>query len=244
MYSKKLLKKLALITVLSIAVIIMAFKNKPAGKDGWKDLFDGKTMNGWKVLNQDFAKPEIKPDFYIENNMIICNSTTKNKGGGYLITEKSYSNFILELDVKIDTTLNSGVQCRSRVWEKDTATYFNGSSRKNKWPKGYVWGYQIEIDPTFRAWSGGLYEPGNRGWLVTLKSNKKAQKAFKPLDWNHFKILMDGNKIQTWVNNIPIVDTTDNMSSSGFIGLQFHGAYTEIQNNKKSMFKNIRIKEL
>lgn len=55
---------------------------------------------------------------------------------------------------------------------------------------------------------------------------------------------MDSNKIQTWVNSVPIVDTTDDMSSSGFIGIQFHGANKEWQKNKKFMWKNIRIKEL
>jgi len=64
------------------------------------------------------------------------------------------------------------------------------------------------------------------------------------MNWNHFKIIMDSNKIQTWVNSVPIVDTTDDMSSSGFIGIQFHGANKEWQKNKKFMWKNIRIKEL
>jgi Domain of Unknown Function (DUF1080) len=107
-----------------------------------------------------------------------------------------------------------------------------------------VWGYQIEVDPSNRAWSGGLYEPGNRGWIVTLAGNEAGRKAFKPNDWNHFKIAMNGNKIQTWVNGVPTVDTTDDMSASGFIGLQFHGAYREWQKDKKSMWKNIKIKEL
>ena len=62
--------------------------------------------------------------------------------------------------------------------------------------------------------------------------------------WNHFKILMNGNKIQTWVNGVLTVDTTDDMSNSGFIGLQFHGAFKKWQENKKSMWKNIKIKEL
>jgi len=79
---------------------------------------------------------------------------------------------------------------------------------------------------------------------VTLKNKPEAQKAFRPSDWNHFKIIMDGNRIQTWVNNIPVVDTTDNMSSSGFIGIQFHGAGREWQKDTKSYWKNIRIKEL
>ena len=245
MYSFKLFKKSALLTAVSIVVITTACQNKSAKKDGWKDLFDGKTLNGWKVLNQDWENPDSKPDFYVENNMIVCNTTLNNTGGGYLVTENIYDNFILEFDVKIDTSLNSGLQCRSRMWEKDTiTTSFSGIVRQSKWRAGYVWGYQIEVDPSSRAWSGGLYEPGNRGWLVTLDGNETARKAFKPMDWNHFKIVMNGNKIQTWVNDIPIVDTTDDMSASGFIGIQFHGAGREWQKDKKSMWKNIKIKEI
>ena len=248
MCSFKVLKRSVLFTALSVILLTMGCKNKSANQDGWQDLFDGKTLNGWKVLNQDWTNPDSKPDFYIENNMIVCN-TTMNNEGGYLVTEKSYANFILEFDVKIDTSLNSGLQCRSRMWEKDTTTIYvagdaNGTKHETKWRPGYVWGYQIEVDPSSRAWSGGLYEPGNRGWIVTLAGNETARKAFRPLDWNHFKILMNGNKIQTWVNGIPTVDTTDDMSASGFIGIQFHGAYFEWQKNKKSMWKNIKIKVL
>jgi len=248
MNSTNLSKKSVLIAILSVAVITMACKNKSAKQDGWKDLFDGKTLNGWRVINQDWTNPDSKPDFYVENGMIVCNTTMDNEGG-YLVLEKSYDNFILEFDVKIDTSLNSGLQCRSRQWEKDTATVYvagdaQGTKRLTKWRKGYVWGYQIEVDPSSRAWSGGLYEPGNRGWIVTLAGNEAARKAFKPMDWNHFKIVMNGTKIQTWVNNIQTVDITDNMSASGIIGLQFHRAYSDYQINKKSMWKNIRIKEL
>ncbi len=238
------LKKSALLAVTSIMVITMACQNKSAKKDGWQYLFDGKTLNGWKVINQDWKNPDSKPDFYVKDNMLVCN-TILGTAGGYLATEKSYSNFILELDVKMDTSLNSGVQCRGQIWDKDTVTQsFNGVKRPFKWPKGYVWGYQVELDGSKRAWSGGLYEPGNRGWLVTLENNEKAQKAYKPLDWNHFKIIMDGNKIQTWVNGISIVDTTDDMSSSGFIAIQFHGAGRPWQKDTKSYWKNIKIKEL
>ena len=245
--SKRLLK-LAFVAIIVLGAFTTACQNKTAEEDQWKDLFDGKTLNGWKVLNQDWDNPDSKPDFYVENNMIICN-TTLNTGGGYLVTEKSYENFILELDVKIDNSLNSGIQCRSQVWEKETVTTYvagnaEGTVSEHKWPVGYVWGYQIEIDPSERAWSGGLYEPGNRGWVVTLAGNDAARKAFKQMDWNHFKIVMNGNKIQTWLNDVKVLDTIDDMSSFGFIGLQFHGASKEAQNNKKSMWKNIRIKEL
>lgn len=245
--SKRLIR-VVVVAIIVLAAFTMACQSEINEEGVWKDLFDGKTLIGWKVLNQDWDNPDSKPDFYVENNMIICN-TTLNAGGGYLVTEKSYDNFILELDVKIDNSLNSGIQCRSQVWEKDTiTTYVSGNAEgtvsQHKWPVGYVWGYQIEIDPTDRAWSGGLYEPGNRGWVVTLSGNETARKAFKKMDWNHFKIVMNGNKIQTFLNEIKVIDTIDDFSSSGFIGLQFHGASKEIQNNKKSMWKNIRIKEL
>jgi len=242
MYSFKLLKKSALLAVVSIIVITMACQNK----SGYKDLFDGKTLNGWKVINQDWTIPEPKPDFRVEDNMIVCHTNINNRGGAYLVTEKLYDNFILELDVR-DSSVNSGVQCRGRVWERDTTSEsFSGVARQSKWRAGYVWGYQIEVDPSSRAWSGGLYEPGNRGWLVSLTHSRyeTARKAYKRLDWNHFKIVMNGNRIQTWVNDVPIVDTTDNMSASGFIGLQYHGAGGKSEKDETTMWKNIKIKEL
>ena len=87
MCSFKLLKKSVFFTALLIVLLIMSCKNKSASQNGWQDLFDGKTLNGWKVLNQDWTNPDSKPDFYIENNMIVCN-TTMNNEGGYLVTEK------------------------------------------------------------------------------------------------------------------------------------------------------------
>lgn len=212
----------------------IACQNQRGVQDKWQDIFDGKTLNGWKILGD-------KDDFYVVDGMIVIN------GNGYLITEKSYDNFILELDVKINTPLNSGVQCRSHIWKKDTTTTYVAGDREGtihqvKQKAGSIWGYQIEVDPSSRAWSGGLYEMGNRGWLVTLARNEAARKAFKPMDWNHYKIIMDSNKIQTWVNGVLAVDTTDDMSKSGFLGLQCEGHRGQV--DKKVLFKNIKIKEL
>ncbi len=241
--------KISPVLFLSVVIICNSgCRNKPSAQnDGWVDLFDGKTLTGWKILNEDYSYQGNQPEFYVQDGMIICN-TKSDVGGGYLVTEKNYDDFILELDVKIDSSLNSGIQCRGQIWQKDTvAMYLAGDAKgtlsQQKFKAGYIWGYQIEVDPSDRAWSGGLYEPGNRGWLVRLTDNEAGRKAFKPLEWNHFKILMDGNKIQAWVNGVQTVDTTDDMNSTGFIGLQFHGAGKE-QNNMKSFWKNIKIKEL
>jgi len=102
-------KKMALSVIVLLSIFLSACQNKTTKDNEWKELFDGKTLDGWRVLNQDWDNPESIPDFYVEDNMIICNTTLDNRGGGYLVTEGEYDNFILELDVNIDTSLNSGI---------------------------------------------------------------------------------------------------------------------------------------
>src|SRR5580698_32286 len=77
-----------------------------AQHSGWTDLFDGKTLNGWKRLAGT-------ADYKVENGAIV-GTTIFNSGNSFLVTDKEYGDFILEMDVKIDdTTSNSGVQMRS-----------------------------------------------------------------------------------------------------------------------------------
>jgi len=73
------------------------------------------------------------------------------------------------------------------VGKKDTTTTYVAGNREGtisqvKHQAGSLWGYQIEVDPSRRAWSGGLYEEGNRGWLVTLADNEKVRRTFKAMD--------------------------------------------------------------
>ena len=120
----------------------------------------------------------------------------------------------------------------------------NMEAQEVNFPKGTVVGYQIEIDPSDRAWSGGLYEPGGRGWLQNLEDKPEAQKAYKKDDWNHFRIKAEGNNIKTWVNGILATDATDDLFDKGFIGFQMHKVYNAEQEGKMMFWKNIRIKEL
>ncbi|MDH3709920.1 MAG: DUF1080 domain-containing protein [Cyclobacteriaceae bacterium] len=205
----------------------------------WVQLFDGETLNGWVAK----GGPN---QFMVEDHMIVSTAELE-KPGGYLCSVNDYGDFILEWEVKIDTTLNSGMQIRGQIWEKDTSSLYlagNGELRETSWQAGGIWGYQIEIDPSPRAWSGGLYEPGYRGWLVDLSQNKEAGAAFDPNGWNKMKVEAAGNSIKTWVNGVLAVDTTDDLLASGFIGLQYHEAYHSNQAGKKVYWKNIRIKEL
>jgi hypothetical protein len=85
--------------------------------------------------------------------------------------------------------MNSGVQIRS----ESRPDYQNGR----------VHGYQVEMDPSERAWSGGIYDEARRGWLYTLDKNPAGQKALKVGEWNHYRVEAIGNSIRTWVNGIP-----------------------------------------
>lgn len=124
----------------------------------------------------------------------------------FLVSQDIYGDFELNVEVKIDGG-NSGIQIRSHYDpEKDR-----------------VFGYQIEIDPSERAWSGGLYDEGRRGWLDSNEGKEAARAAFDPAGWNHYRIRCVGDHIQTWVNEVPCADFHDDADAEGHLALQVHG---------------------
>jgi hypothetical protein len=112
-----------------------------------------------------------------------------------------------------------------------------------KIPADRVHGYQVEIDPSERAYSGGIYDEGRRGWLADLSDNEPARKAFKQNEWNTFRIECRGDSIKTWLNDVPAVNLRDGMTARGFIALQVHG----VGKNEEPMevrWRNIRLRDL
>src|SRR5664279_4008297 len=213
------MKKTILILIAGIFIISIS----DAQSNGWVNLFDGKTLNGWKKLAG-------KAEYAVQNGMIV-GTTVANSGNTFLATEKEYGNFILELDIKIESVKgNSGVQTRSHY---DPAGH-NGN--------GLVYGRQVEVDPSGRKWSGGIYDEGRRQWLYPLTLNTKAQDAFKVNEFNHYKIECIGNETKTWINGIPVAYLVDTIDQKGFIALQVHQINDSNEVNKKIYFKNIRIK--
>ena len=140
--------------------------------------------------------------------------------------------------------LNSGIQIRSNTYdEPKTYTWKDdqGKEKSRLVAAKKVHGYQVEIDPSERAWSGGIYDESRRGWLNNLKENEPARKAFKKEQWNHYRIVADGDSIKTWINGIPAADLKDDMTACGFIALQVHN-FKEA--GKEIRWRNIRIQEL
>ncbi len=186
----------------------------------WKPLFNGKNLEGWEQLNG-------KAKYEVEDGVIV-GTTVEGSANSFLCTEKDYSDFELQFDVKVDPRMNSGVQIRSQSLEN----YKNGR----------VHGYQVEIDPSDRAWSGGIYDEARRGWLSDLKDNEEGRKAFKNNEWNTYRVLCYNDMIMTWVNGVPTAMLEDDMTKEGFIALQVHSFRGDTPAQVR--WKNIKIRDL
>lgn len=235
------MKIIKLLTIPLISFILLALAGcAPSGKK--VVLFDGQTLDGW----QNFGGGK----FYVEDGVIV-GETVPLLPNSFLATAEMYTDFDLSLDVKVDPTLNSGIQVRSNVYPEETTTMRWGGTFKEDgtkdvkervWEKGRFWGYQVELDPTDRAWSGALYEEGGRGFLHTPGQDEAAMKAFNPDGWNTIRVRVVGDHFQTWVNGVPVADLHDSLTPTGYIALQLHGIGKNEKNaGKKIHFKNIEL---
>jgi hypothetical protein len=188
---------------------------------GWKSLFNGKDLSGWKQLNG-------KAKYEVRDGMIV-GTTVMNEPNSFLATDREYQDFVLELEFMADSTMNSGIQFRS----ESKADYLNGR----------VHGYQMEIDPSDRAWSGGIYDEGRRLWLYTLEYNPAAKTAYKRNGWNHYRIECIGQTIRTWVNGVPAAYMVDDIPTRGFIALQVHSISNPADAGRQIRWRNISIME-
>jgi len=184
---------------------------------GWESLFDGETLKGWKQKNGS-AKYELVDG-------TIKGTTVEGSPNSFLCS-RAYRDFELELKVKVDSRLNSGIQVRSNSMPE--------------YRKGRVHGYQVEIATNGTA--GYIYDEARRGWLSTKRKDTFANAAFKPDAWNAYRIVCVGDSLRTWVNGVPVADVTDYMTRRGFIGLQVHSFRGETPASVQ--WKDIRIKQL
>ncbi len=195
---------------------------KEAKKDDapWVNLFDKTSLNGWSVIGGDAT--------YKNAQGAIVGTSTLHTPNTFLRSDKIYGDFLLELEYKVDPKLNSGIQIRSN----SIPSYHEGA----------VHGYQIEIDPSERAWSAGIYDEQRRGWLNPLTKNPAAQKAFKQNGWNKYRIEAIGDTLKTWINGVPASYLIDDMTSTGFIGLQVHAIGDEKEKEGTQVtWKNVKI---
>lgn len=154
-------------------------------------LFNGVDLTGWSVVGGSGT-------FEVDGDQIVGRSDPASPINTFLVTDTQYSDFVLDFEFFVaDPTFNSGVQFRSHSIPSHNI--------------GRLFGHQIDIDPTSRQWTGGIYYEGGSptrpaGWLDDLADNPVAGAAFNLGEWNTMHAEVFGRSIRTWINGVPAAD--------------------------------------
>lgn len=203
--------------------------------DELQPLFDGKSVDNWKVRNGTAS--------YVVDDGVIVGTTAAGSPNSFLSPPRDYSDFILEFETLCDPVLNSGVQLRSHEYAEETKTIIiNNGRRERTFPKGRVHGYQVEITVGERGLAGGIFDEGRSGWIDQPNSKPACANAFKDNQWNHYRIVARGDHIRTWVNGAACADLVDPKDLSGFLGFQVHSFRGE--KPAQVRWRNVNIQDL
>lgn len=220
--------------LIALALAVLTFSAQAGEKGKWTKLFDGKTLEGWTQKNGTAT--------YVVKDGTIVGETNEGSPNSFLCSDQLYGNFELELEVKVDNSLNSGIQIRSQTKEPN-------ERQKQAGQVGRVNGPQVEIAAggSGGSPSGYVYgEATGRGWL-TPDENRKSHQHFRREAWNKYRIVAKGPRIRTWINGEQIDDLTDEAifktHAKGFIGLQVHGIKRGTGPFQVA-WRNIRLREL
>lgn len=202
------MKTVALLGCLVAALALFAGCTAPR-PERMRPLFDAMPSAEWRVVG-GAALFELLPPADGDHG-----PTLVGKGpilrNGFLASPRELHDFRLAVEVRLGSAesprgegMNSGIQIRSRVED------------------GTIAGLQIEVDPTERRWSGGVYDERGRGWLAPLKDDPAAMAAFRPGEWNLYEIECIGPRIRTRVNGVACAEWYDGIVS-GLLAFQVHG---------------------
>ena len=171
----------------------------------WISLFNSKDLTGWK--------PAHNAIWTVENGVIVGRWDPARSGGGWLMSEREFSDFVLRLEFRGEPKhTNSGVAIRDPLYGAKDPAYT---------------GYEIQIldIPDAKMPTGSIYN---------------VQKAdYRPLKdgWNTMEITARGKRITVLLNGEKVAETENDRSLKGSIGFQAHSRDETIY------FRNIQIRE-
>ncbi|MEA3226311.1 MAG: DUF1080 domain-containing protein [Planctomycetota bacterium] len=233
----------ALITISSCAIARNKSKvpaktntlTKKQISNGWKLLFDGKTLNGFKGATNDKV---LNTCWKVENGQIICTDRDQRpaKLGGSIVTKDKYSSFDFRLDYRLDPKFKGG--------------HVNSGVKYFAYPK-------TELGLEYQIYDADA-EVRSTGALADLYDilPAKARPAKPRGQWNSVRIVVRGNHVEHWINGKKVLEfergseqfraavakskfkNRDKFGEAkeGYILLQDHGGGIA--------FRNIRIKVL
>jgi Domain of Unknown Function (DUF1080) len=191
----------------------------------WVSLFNGRDLTGWKIVAKNDPAPAV-----VEDGTMVLRQRAGTAEHTFVTSDGTYGDFILELDLKDDPGFNSGILLRCLKSPADAKIRLNG--------------YQVKIDDTPRAWTGGVFDDYGDSWrwLHDLSNNDAGRAAFKLGDWTHFRIECIGSTIKVWVNGIPTCHLADDKYAEGPIAFKIHSAGKGPNVGQTAIrLKNIRI---
>ncbi len=191
----------------------------------WRSLFNGETLDGWKIVALRDPAPAV-----VEDGAMVLRQRINTVEHTFVTSEEKYGDFILELDLKDDPSFNSGILLRCSDAPAEAAVRLNG--------------YQVKIDNTPRSWTGGVFDDfGNSWrWLFDLKDDARARDAFKMGEWAHFRIECIGSTIKVWVNGVPTCNLIDEKYREGYLAFKIHSVGNKPKATESAIrLKNIRI---
>jgi hypothetical protein len=216
---------LSIPSTLSFLCILFATLYAPAQakQAPWTNLFNGKDFTGWTIKGSTGKA-------WVQDGEIVCHQVSNTPEHTFVTTDATFTDFILELDVKIDGDFNTGILIRAVDQPKEAKLRLNA--------------YQVKIDPTPRQWTGGVFDDFGPDWhwFYSLENDSRARAAFKIGEWNHFRVEAIGNSIKVWVNGVPTTNMINAKYTSGHIALKIHALGDKPEQEKiLAHFKNIRV---
>ena len=211
--------KLVLTWIATVPLLVSAAH--AADDADWQSLFDGKSLNGWRLVNGTASYEVI--------DGAIVGTTKDGTPNSFLATDQTYGDFVLEFEAKQTVgPTNSGVQFRSQS--------------KPEVMQGRVHGPQMDLDPSERQWTGGLYDEAMSGWWYPGTLNPQPG-LYKFNEWNQIRIEAIGPSMRTWVNGQLSAYVLDATYKDGFIALQVHSIDKPDEAGRKIHWRNLRVKK-
>ena len=160
---------------------------------GWKLLWDGKTTKGWRGVKLNHFP---KMGWEIEDGVLtVLPSNVGAAHGGDIITVKKYDNFELKVDFKVTKAANSGIK------------YFVDPEINKGSDSAIGCEFQILDDKHHPDAQKGL--AGNRtlaSLYDLITAHNDYGKRVNQYGWNQARILVEGNHVEHWLNNIKMVE--------------------------------------
>jgi 3-keto-disaccharide hydrolase len=190
---------LLFLTVVTLIIIAPAQNYDPANKlskaeedAGWRLLFDGKSLNGWRGFHSD----KVPAGWAIEDGCVkkIPAQGELGQAGGDLITVDQFDNFEFSIEWKLAKGSNSGIK------------YLVSESLPPSGRSGVGFEYQVLDDDNHPDAKAGIAGNRTAGSLYDLIPASKAKKINPIGEFNQTRIVVKGNHIEHWLNGIKVVE--------------------------------------